>query len=134
MNSILDSIKKMLGVEPINEDFDEELVLFINSGFMDLQQLGVGPVDSFSIEDNTKVWTDFLGTDINLASVKPYVFLKVKMLFDPPASSTVLEAFTREISEMEFRLKSQAERGLYISSVDLEERYAIVSPVIEEEE
>lgn len=105
MESILTSIKKLLGITEEYTHFDDDLVMHINSVFMILAQLGVGPVDGFSIHDATETWTDFLGEDLaKLQSVKSYVHLKVKLMFDPPSSSAVIEAINRQISEFEWRL------------------------------
>ena len=102
--SILTSIKKMLGVAEDYTEFDEDIITHINSVFLNLTQLGVGPVEGFMIEDNTAVWEDFIDDSIRLQAVKTYMYLKVKLLFDPPLSSSVTESFTRMIAELEWRL------------------------------
>lgn len=103
MESILTSIKKLLGITEECEDFDSDIIIHINSVFMILNQLGVGPTEGFSIEDKTKTWNDFI-TDDKKKSVKSYVYMKVRLLFDPPASSTVMECMNRMINELEWRL------------------------------
>ena len=102
--SILTSIKKMLGVAEDYTEFDEDIMTHINSVFLNLTQLGVGPEAGFMIEDDTAVWEDFIVDSIQLQAVKTYMYLKVKLLFDPPLSSSVTESFTRMISELEWRL------------------------------
>ena len=102
--SILTSIKKMLGVAEDYTEFDEDIVTHINSVFLNLTQLGVGPEEGFMIEDGTAVWEDFIDDSIQLQAVKTYMYLKVKLLFDPPLSSSVTESFTRMIAELEWRL------------------------------
>lgn len=102
--SILTSIKKMLGVAEDYTEFDEDIITHINSVFLNLTQLGVGPKEGFMIEDNTAVWEDFIADSIQLQAVKTYMYLKVKLLFDPPLSSSVTESFTRMIAELEWRL------------------------------
>lgn len=102
--SILTSIKKMLGVAEDYTEFDEDIITHINSVFLSLTQLGVGPKEGFMIEDNTAVWEDFIDDSIRLQAVKTYMYLKVKLLFDPPLSSSVTESFTRMIAELEWRL------------------------------
>ena len=102
--SILTSIKKMLGVAEDYTEFDEDIITHINSVFLNLTQLGVGPEEGFMIEDNTAVWEDFIDDSIKLQAVKTYMYLKVKLLFDPPLSSSVTESFTRTIAELEWRL------------------------------
>lgn len=93
-----------MGIAEECEDFDDELILFINSVFSTLNQLGVGPETGFAIQDDIANWSDYLNDDLNLNSVKTYVCLKVKLMFDPPSSSTVIEAINREIKELEWRI------------------------------
>ena len=102
--SILTSIKKMLGVAEDYTEFDEDIITHINSVFLNLTQLGVGPEEGFMIGDDTAVWEDFIDDSIRLQAVKTYMYLKVKLLFDPPLSSSVTESFTRMIAELEWRL------------------------------
>ena len=104
--SILTSIKKMLGVAEDYTEFDEDITTHINSVFLNLTQLGVGPEEGFMIEDDTAVWEDFINDSIQLQAVKTYTYLKVKLLFDPPLSSSVTESFTRMIAELEWRLNA----------------------------
>jgi hypothetical protein len=104
MESILTSIKKMLGVGEEYEHFDSDIVLDINSVLTVLTQLGIGPPGGFAIQDKTAVWKDFLGTDRTLEAVKSYVHLKVKLLFDPPTSAALLESMNRMINELEWRI------------------------------
>ncbi len=104
MESILTSIKKLLGIEEEYEHFDPDLIMHINSVFMILTQLGVGPSNGFSIQDAEAVWTDFIPKDSNIEAVKTYMHLKVKLMFDPPSSSAVIESINRMISEIEWRL------------------------------
>lgn len=104
MESILTSIKKLLGIAEEQTSFDIDLIMHINSVFMILQQLGVGPEEGFYIEDDGAEWTDFLGESHKLELVKSYVGMKVRLMFDPPASSSHTESLTRLISEMEWRL------------------------------
>lgn len=107
--SILTSIKKLLGISEDYEHFDADIIMHINSVFMILTQLGVGPPDGFSIEDDSSVWSNFIGDSSNIESVKSYVYLKVKLLFDPPLSSAAMEATKQLISELEWRLTLAAE-------------------------
>ena len=102
--SILTSIKKMLGIAEDYTEFDEDIITHINSVFLNLTQLGVGPEEGFMIEDDTAAWEDFIDDSIQLQAVKTYMYLKVKLLFDPPLSSSVTESFTRMIAELEWRL------------------------------
>ena len=109
MESILTSIKKLLGIPEEHEHFDPDLIMHINSVFMILAQMGVGPSEGFRIEDELATWEDFLPENSNMDSVKSYIHLKVKLLFDPPASSTVMEAMNRMIKEFEWRLYTEAQ-------------------------
>ena len=104
LDSILTSIKKLLGIAEECKDFDTDLILHINSVFMILTQMGIGPKEGFSIEDDSATWDDFLLDSKNLDAVKTYVHLKVKLVFDPSASSVVTEAMNKMISELEWRL------------------------------
>ena len=108
-DSILTSIKKLLGITEEYEHFDQDIIIHINSVFMILNQLGVGPSNGFSIKDKTAVWSDFISEGANLESVKSYIYLKVRLLFDPPTTSAVMESMNRMISELEFRLNVSAE-------------------------
>lgn len=109
MDSILTSIKKMLGIAEDYEHFDPDIIMHINSVFMILFQLGVGPKEGFVIEDETSVWSDFISDTLSLESVKTYIHLRVRLLFDPPLSSSVIESINRSISELEWRLNVAAE-------------------------
>lgn len=108
MDSILNSVKKMIGIAPEYDVFDPDLIIHINSVFAILQQLGVGPEEGFYIEDANDEWDDFT-EEINLQDVKSYMFLKVRMLFDPPSTSNAMQAMTSLISEFEWRLNVSAE-------------------------
>lgn len=104
MESILTSIKKMLGIAEDYTHFDQDIIMHINSVFMILTQLGVGPSSGFVIEDDSAVWTDFVSDTSKVESIKSYIYLKVKMLFDPPLSSAVVDSMNRMINEFEWRL------------------------------
>ena len=109
MESILTSIKKLLGITEEYTHFDADLIMHINSVFTILTQLGVGPKEGFRIEDEIATWNQ---TDsVLFDSVKSYMHLKVKLLFDPPLSGTVLASYERMISEFEWRLNVTADPG-----------------------
>ena len=108
MESILTSIKKLLGITEEYEHFDADIIMHINSVFMILTQLGVGPSEGFSIKDKTTTWNEFVSGN-QLESVKSYMHMKVKLMFDPPLSSAVMECMNRMISEFEWRLNIAAE-------------------------
>lgn len=108
MESILTSIKKLIGIDESYEVFDTDLIIHINSVFMILAQLGYGP-EGFSIKDEKAVWSDFIKEENKIESVKTYMFMKVKLIFDPPSSSAVIEAYKQFINEFEWRINVQAE-------------------------
>lgn len=103
-NNILTSIKKLLGVSEEYQEFDTDIIMHINTVFLNLTQLGVGPEEGFSIEDETAEWDEFIEDNAQLNAVKSYVYLKVKLLFDPPLSSSVTQSMERMIAELEWRL------------------------------
>ena len=104
MDSILTSIKKLLGITEEYENFDQDIIMHINSAFMILNQLGVGPKSGCSISDKSATWDEVIPESSNFEAVKTYVHLKVKLMFDPPLSSTVIEAIKSQINELEWRL------------------------------
>jgi hypothetical protein len=108
-SSILDSTKKVLGFDSDYTAFDPDVTMHINTAFFSLQQLGVGPADGFLIEDKTTTWDQFVPQQKMSAAVKTYVYLRVRMLFDPPATSFALDAITKQITELEWRLNVEAE-------------------------
>lgn len=104
MESILTSIKKLLGITEFYEHFDADIIMHINTVFAILTQMGVGPANGFSIIDKSAKWDEFVSNKIYLEPVKTYVYLKVKLIFDPPLSSSVAEAMKQTINELECRL------------------------------
>ena len=112
IDSILNSVKKALGITEEYTHFDADIIMHINSVFSILAQLGVGPDEGFAIEDETTSWSEFVPEETGsllLSSVRTYMFMKVKMMFDPPLSSSVAEAYNHQISELEWRLNVAAE-------------------------
>lgn len=106
MDSILTSIKKLLGPSAENNDFDDDIIMHINSVLMILTQMGVGPSEGFTIYDDSAIWEEFTLDNTKIESVKTYVYLKVRLLFDPPTNSTVMESIKEMIKELEWRLNS----------------------------
>lgn len=119
MESILTSIKKVLGIYEDDTSFDVDIVMHINTVFMILRQMGIGPSKGFSIYDASTTWDDYLSDISLLESVRTYIALKVRLVFDPPASSALIEAINRTVSELEWRLNVQAD---YARSFDEESR------------
>lgn len=109
MESILTSIKKVLGIYEEDTSFDVDIVMHINTVFMILRQMGIGPAEGFSISGSYDTWSDYLSDNSLIESVKTYVALKVRLIFDPPASSTMVEAINRTITELEWRLNVQVD-------------------------
>ena len=108
-DSILVTVKKILNIDPTDQAFDTDIVLLINSEFLALKQLGIGPENGFSISDYDEKWSDY-STDKDLINtLKTYVALRVRMVFDPPASSIVSDAINARIAEDQWRLNVQAE-------------------------
>lgn len=110
MESILTSVKKMLGIDEEYKHFDPEIIMHINSVFMTLTQLGVGPSEGFAIEDDLSNWTDFIANNSMIEAVKSYTYMKVKLMFDTNSlSSSAIESFNRSINEYEWRINHAVE-------------------------
>ena len=108
--SILTSTKNVLGIAEDYTVFDLDIITHINTAFSTLTQLGVGPVNGFMIEDETSVWDDFIPMgDFQYNSVKTYVYLRVRMLFDPPQTSYLITAMEKQIEQLEWRLNIHRE-------------------------
>lgn len=105
---ILPSIKEMLGLDENYDPFDQEIVAHINAVFLALNQIGVGQKNFQVTMHQTETWGEFLGDAENMIAVKSYVWAKVKMAFDPPASSVLMDSLKRTAEELEFRLMTQA--------------------------
>ena len=103
MESILTSIKKLLGIMSDYTNFDDDIIIHINTAFAMLNQLGVGPEGGFVIVDANSRWEDYT-TEKNLNMVKTYIYLKVRLLFDPPTSTALIESINRTLSEIEWRI------------------------------
>lgn len=114
-SSILLTVKKMLGIAEEYTAFDIDLIVNINSVFLTLNQLGVGPKTPYQIEGADETWSDFLGDQKNgeyaVVGVPTYVYLKTRLLFDPPTNSFLVDAVKKQCEEFEWRLNVQAERG-----------------------
>jgi hypothetical protein len=117
VDSILTSIKKVLNVPADYTAFDVDILMHINSVFSTLQQLGIGPENGFMIEDASPTWDTFLGTDLRLNAVKSYVYLRVRLLFDPPTTSYLIEAQNKQIQELEWRLNVTREGDAWVAPI-----------------
>lgn len=109
LKSILDSTKQVLGIEPDYTAFDQDVIMAINSAFSTLNQLGVGPEEGFFISDKTTEWDEFIGDDIRLNAVRTYVCLRVRLIFDPPATSFAIQAIEKQIEELAWRINVHRE-------------------------
>ena len=114
ITSILTSLKKTLGLADADTSFDEDIILFANSVFATLNQLGVGPADGFAIEDKVPTWDTFLGTDKRKNNVKQYVQMRVRMAFDPPSTSYHQTAMADQIKELEWRINAYREETEWV--------------------
>lgn len=112
--SILTSTKKILGLAEDYTAFDLDVITHINTAFSTLTQLGVGPATGFMIEDDTAVWSDFIVDDYQNNSVKSYVYLRVRQIFDPPSTSYLITAYDNQIKELEWRLNVHREETQWV--------------------
>lgn len=119
-DSILASTKHVLNLEEDYTPFDQDIIMHINSVFFTLNQLGIGPVDGFRIDDDVAVWSDFTGDDIRYDAVKTYMYLRVRLLFDPPQTSYLIQAFKEQREELEWRLNVHREDKILIAAAAAE--------------
>lgn len=108
-DSILLSVKKSLGLDPSMIHFDSDIMMCVNSALNVLTQLGVGPVEGFMISSQEESWNQFIGDDPRLNMVKTYIFIKTKLIFDPPTIGAVMEAYKEQVKEYEWRLNVQVD-------------------------
>jgi hypothetical protein len=106
-NSILTDIKKLLGLPAEYDVFDQDIILHINSVFFKLRQLGVGPEKAFSITDDKTQWSDFSTEMVDYEAIKTYIYMNVRLIFDPPQNSFVVNALQDQIKEYEWRLLTE---------------------------
>lgn len=107
--SILNSIKKLLGIHNDDKAFDTDIIIHINTVLNTLTQLGIGPEEGFTIADDKAIWTDFINNSKKYDMIKTYIYLRVRLLFDPPLNSSVLESIKQTITEYEWRINIQYE-------------------------
>ncbi len=112
LDSILNSVKKLLGIDAEYTAFDIDILVGINSALMTCMQLGIGPDEGFTVVDSDQTWGDFVGEDLTqLQAVKQYVYLKTRLIFDPPESSSVATSMENASKELEWRLNVQSSKG-----------------------
>lgn len=109
MDSILTSVKKIIGIAEEDESFDADIIMHINAVLMTVCQLGVGPSNGFIVTSKNDTWTDFFSETRPIEAIKSYIGLKVRLLFDPPTSGSVSDAIKNNISELEWRINVMAE-------------------------
>lgn len=109
--SILNSIKKLHGISAQDKGFDTDIVIHINSALMILNQIGIGPDEGFFVEDETTTWADYVPNRIISEAIKTFVYIKVRLVFDPPNSPTVIEALKASANEYEWRITQWAEQN-----------------------
>lgn len=114
--SILNTTKATLGLRADYTPFDNDIILHVNSVLDTLNQLGIGPEEGFMISDASATWSHFFD-DVRMNSIKTYVYLRVRMLFDPPAQSHLATAFSEQIKELEWRLNVRREDDEWIPQV-----------------
>lgn len=126
VNSILTSTKKVLGIDESYTAFDVDITMHINSVFSTLNQLGIGPEIGFMIEDASAEWDSFLDGDLRLNDVKTYIYLRVRLLFDPPSTGYLNEAYKTQITELEWRLNIERERTQWIDPDPTSTHYPLI--------
>jgi hypothetical protein len=131
--SILTGTKKILGIPEDYTVFDTDIITHINSVFSTLTQLGIGPPEGFMIEDDTTMWSDYIPDDMEFNSVKSYMYLRVRLLFDPPTTSYLIGAFEKQVSELEWRLNVHREETGWTYPDDGDRVWPIVVPGGEDE-
>lgn len=109
MDSILDSIKKMLGIDPTYTEFDTELIILTSTVLSTLSQVAIKPNDGFKLTDKTQVWDDWFAIPDDMEMIKTYIYLRVKLIFDPPQSSSVMKAYEETKNEFEWRIRTAME-------------------------
>ena len=110
MESILDTIKKMLGIDTEDVSFDLDIITLINPIIYTLAQMGIGPSTGFIVVDKNNTWNEYIGSSLfNLEGVKTYIYLKTKLIFDPPTNTTTIDAMTRNAQELEWRMMLEVE-------------------------
>ena len=110
MDSILESIKKLLGIPKEYDAFDVDVIMHINTAFAILNQLGLGPEGGYGIEGYNEIWDDYM-TSYNMSMIKTFIYLKVRLAFDPPSSTALIESMQRTLDELTWRLELEGQNG-----------------------
>lgn len=109
MDSILTSIKKLLGIQEEYTVFDVDIIMHINTAFAILNQLGVGPEEGFMIESADEVWDEYI-EDYNYSMVKSFIYITVRLAFDPPSSTALIDSMKRTLDELTWRLELEGQK------------------------
>lgn len=104
--SILTSIKLMLGLTADYTPFDQQILMCINTAMNAMTQVGIGPIEGFVIRDASTTWSEYLGDDVRMEAAKTALYIRTRLLFDPPANGTLEETLKEQLAEIEWRLKS----------------------------
>lgn len=113
IDSILDTIKKLLGIDPDDDSFDLDIIVIINSITPILSQMGIGPSNGYIVTSKEDKWSDYIKDNtINLEGVKNYIFIKTKLIFDPPPNSTTIDSFNKILNELEWRMMLAVETDI----------------------
>lgn len=104
MDSILNTIKKMLGIDSEYTQFDTDIIILINSAFSNLAQIGIVPYEGYKITSSSNTWDEVIGNNINYENLKNYIYLKTRVIFNPPSTSFALQAIQDEAKELEWRI------------------------------
>lgn len=118
-DSILTSVKQALNILPTDSSFDQDVIMFVNGAFSDLNQLGVGPDSGFMIEGADETWDAFLGNDPRLNNIKTYIYLATRMLFDPPTTGYLVTAMKEQLQEHAWRINVRREDTEWTPPEDL---------------
>ena len=110
MDSILESIKKLLGIPKEYDAFDVDVIMHINTAFAILNQLGLGPEGGYGIEGYDEIWDDYM-TSYNMSMIKTFIYLKVRLAFDPPSSTALIESMQSTLDELTWRLELEGQNG-----------------------
>lgn len=112
--SILTSTKKTLGIADDYTAFDDDIIMHINTVFSTLNQLGIGPAEGFEILDKNDLWAEFIGLDIRLNNIKSYIYMRVRLMFDPPSTSYMITSMQNQIEQLEWRINTQRESVAWV--------------------
>ena len=113
IDGILDTIKKLLGIDEDDDSFDIDIIIIINSITPILGQMGIGPSNGYIVKSKDDKWSDYISdSTINLEGVKNYIFIKTKLIFDPPTNSTTIESLNKVLSELEWRMMLSVETDI----------------------